>query len=132
MKNNDDPTRPNSAASLVKISAFDAKINALLMRIGFYPSSNGTTYARLAIKLYPHYSFMRVYDELARLYSTTPAIIERDMRNAIVSAGRRGWLNRLNDVLGVQVVTDNHLTAKQLIATICEYFRFHSDDKKAE
>ena len=73
----------------------------MLTRLGFVPSLNGTCYLRVALRLIQENpDLMRnlsrgLYPAIAKAFNTSPARVERDLRNAIDIAYSRGGLGGL-------------------------------------
>lgn len=79
---------------------------SLLLTLGFQSSIAGFGYLCRAVFLYKscHASMIELCEKIGKEYGKTATAIERDIGTAIKNAHARGWLVRLNDVIGINYI----------------------------
>ena len=107
--------------------ALNRKILQYLVTIGIQPKLSGFEYLRLAIKLvmqnknYLTNITKMLYPEIAELFSTRPACVERSIRHAIEVAYNCNGLLGLNDIYGFVIYNGKRKpTNGELIALLTE------------
>lgn len=83
----------------------EAKMDEVLLELGFDDFCKGTAQLRTAIRAYvPNISFTReLYPYVAMMHNTTPTRAERAMRHAIEKAWSRGNIDEQRRVFGWSV-----------------------------
>ena len=107
------------------------KVSTLLMSMGILPSMAGFKYIKGTAMMYERYKgcMKDICEELGREYKTNGAAVEKDMRSAIGIALRRGWLKKMNEIMGVEYLSEGYKpTNKEFIATLLEMLKLLGDD----
>ena len=102
----------------------DAVLSNLLLTVGIMPSVSGYLYFKTAVRNYKNLdgNMNEICEIIANENSVTKGAVERDMRTALTNAYSRGWLNRLNDILGIEVIMpEEKLKVKEFVSIISEF-----------
>ena len=105
----------------------EEKLSSLLLMVGVMPSVVGYDYIKSAVKLYGECegNMNLICSRIASKNVVTKGSVERNIRTAILTAYNRGYLTRLNDLLGFNVINQtDKLTSKEFIAIVAEYVNF--------
>ena len=103
------------------------KLSSVLLMVGVMPSVVGYDYIKTAVKLYAECegNMNLICSRIASKNVVTKGSVERNIRTALLTAYNRGYLMRLNDLLGFTVITEcDKLTAKEFIAILSEYVNY--------
>lgn len=102
----------------------DAILSNLFLTAGIIPSVAGFTYLKTAVRNYKKTegNMNEICQIIANENSVTKSAVERDMRTALSNAYSRGWLIRLNEILGIEVIVPNEkLRVKEFVSIISEF-----------
>ena len=102
----------------------DAILSNLFLTAGIIPSVSGFTYLKTAVRNYKKTegNMNEICQIIANENSVTKSAVERDMRTALSNAYSRGWLIRLNEILGIEVIVPNEkLRVKEFVSIISEF-----------
>jgi hypothetical protein len=89
------------------------------------PSVSGFTYLKTAVRNYKRLdgNMNEICQIIANENSVTKGAVERDMRTALANAYSRGWLMRLNEILGIEIIVPHEkLRVKEFVSIISEFF----------
>ncbi|MBQ8882126.1 MAG: hypothetical protein IJY70_01885 [Clostridia bacterium] len=110
----------------------DGELSSLLLTLGVMPSVAGFEYIKSAVKQYNDCdgNMNEICSNIASYNKVSKGSVERDIRTALVNAYHRGWLIRLNDLIGVDYVSPTaRLKAKEFIAIVAEYIKIRNCEK---
>jgi len=98
----------------------------LLMLIGIFPNRKGFTAIKyaifLSVKAYQENVPIDIYKSLSKCLEKSVSLLEANMRSAFKSAKDSNMLNKLNDILGFNVVNNYiSLSNLQIIALLTQY-----------
>lgn len=103
----------------------DAILSNLFLTVGIMPSVSGFIYLKTAVKNYKRLdgNMNEICQIIANENSVTKGAVERDMRTALANAYSRGWLMRLNEILGIEIIVPHEkLRVKEFVSIISEFF----------
>ena len=103
----------------------DAILSNLFLTVGIMPSVSGFTYLKTAVRNYKRLdgNMNEICQIIANENSVTKGAVERDMRTALANAYSRGWLMRLNEILGIEIIVPHEkLRVKEFVSIISEFF----------
>ena len=110
-----------------KNNEIDKRLMDIFLSIGISAHLQGYHYLRESIKLimeHPDYisSMTKVmYPKIASKFDTTPCRVERAIRHALEVSYNKGKMIRLNDVLGLKVLTsEERPTNSEFVALIAD------------
>ena len=110
-----------------KNNSLNIKISSMLMSVGIPANAWGYQFLRTAIILVaqnPDYTrsiTTQLYPLVAKQYETTPSRVERSIRHAIEIAWNKGKINKINGVLGIDLLGKyDKPTNGELIALIAD------------
>ena len=109
------------------LNQYDERLSSVLLMVGVMPSVVGYDYIKSAVKLYAECegNMNLICSRIANKNIVTKGSVERNIRTALLTAYNRGYLTRLNDLLGFSVITESDkLTAKEFIAILAEYINY--------
>lgn len=87
----------------------NVKLSTMLMSVGIPANAQGYQYLRSAIILaFQHPDYMKLitkqlYPIVAKQFNTTSSRVERSIRHAIEIAWNRGKINKINNVIGIEL-----------------------------
>ena len=108
-------------------NALEEKLSSLLLMVGIMPSVVGYEYIKTAVRIYPECegNMNLICSQIANKNIVTKGSVERNIRTALLTAYNRGYLIRLNELLGFDIITESDkLTAKEFIAILSEYITY--------
>ena len=109
----------------------ESRISSLLLTLGVLPSVAGFEYIKAAVMTYDSCSgnMSEICSNIATENMVSKGSVERDIRTALLNAHHRGWLTRLNDLIGVDFVSKSErLKAKEFIAILAEYIKIPQEE----
>lgn len=107
----------------------DGELSSLLLTLGVMPSVAGFEYIKSAVLQYNDCAgnMNEICSNIASDNRVSKGSVERDIRTALLNAHQRGWLTRLNDLIGVEFVSPTaRLKAKEFIAIVAEYVKIRN------
>lgn len=117
------------------VKSEELKLSSLLLTLGVLPSVVGFEYIKSAVLSYDDYSgnMSAICSAIASENFVSKCSVERDIRTALLSAQQRGWLMRLNDLLGINFIAqDERIKAKEFIALVAEYIKISKLDQTSK
>ena len=99
-------------------------IYSLLLTLGFQPTVDGFRYIEESIVLFRscHLSMRKLCATLGEMHGKTIKAVSRDLSTAIKKAHARGWLTRLNELIGFEfILPDEPVRIKGFIAVRSDF-----------
>ena len=97
---------------------------SVLLTLGFQPTVAGFRYIEESIALFRdcHSSMRELCEVLGERYGKTIKAVSRDLCTAIKKAQARGWLIRLNEMIGFEFILPNEpVRIKSFVAVMSDF-----------